>query len=101
MSGALAVILNIHLIPDCYPIPHIQDFASSLAGMKVSSKVDLIKGYHQIPVAPDDIPKIAITTPFGLLEFQRMPFGLWNAAQTFQRMMDSVTRGLEGLFCLS
>src|ERR1051325_7895968 len=39
----------------------------------------------------------AITTPFGLFEYTRMPYGLRNAAQTFQRFMDSVLRGLP--FC--
>ena len=35
-----------------------------------------------------DIPKIAIINPFGLFKFLCLPFGLSNAAQTFQRMMD-------------
>ena len=49
-------------------------------------------------MAESDIPKIAVTTPFGMLEFLRMPFGLRNAAQTFQRFMDQVTRGLDFIF---
>ncbi|CAB4025648.1 gag-pol poly, partial, partial [Paramuricea clavata] len=49
-------------------------------------------------MAEDDICKIAITTPFGLFEFTKMPFGLRNAAQTFQRFMDEVTRGLDFVY---
>ena len=45
-------------------------------------------------MADEDVHKTAITTPFGLFEFTRMPFGLRNAAQTFQRFIDTVLRGL-------
>ena len=91
-------LLNASTINDRYPVPHIQDFNAHLDGCTVFSKIDLRKGYHQIPMAPEDIHKTAVITPFGLFEFMRMPFGLCNAGQTFQRLMDHILRGLPYTF---
>ena len=90
--------LNAVTIDDCYPIPHIGDFNGNLQGKTIFSKIDLAQGYHQIPMAESDICKTAIITPFGLREFLHMPFGLKNAAQTFQRLMDTILRGISCIF---
>ena len=90
--------LNTDTTPDRYSIPLIADLTARLHGRKIFGKVDLVKGYHQIPVAEKDITKTAITTPFGTFEFLRMPFGLKNAEQTFQRMMDEILSDLDFIF---
>ena len=77
---------------DHYPMPHLQDFTIQLEGKSIFSKVDFLRAYNQIPMNASDISKTAIVTPFGLFEYKRMPFGLNNAAQTFQRLMDNVLR---------
>ncbi|ROT83867.1 hypothetical protein C7M84_022949 [Penaeus vannamei] len=79
------------------PLPRLHS-SHELSGCTVFSKIDLMRAYHQIPIAEEDIPKTAVITPFGLFEFLRMPFGLRNVAQTFQRFINDVTRGLEGVF---
>jgi hypothetical protein len=50
-------------------------------------------------MAAQDIAKTAIITPFGLFEYLFMPFGLRNAAQTFQRFMDRILKHLPFVFC--
>ena len=47
-----------------------------------------------------DKPKTAFMTRKGLFQFRVMPFGLWNAPATFQRLMDNVMRGLQWKTCL-
>lgn len=81
-----------------YPVPHIQDFSVHLAGAVIFSKVDLVRGYHQVPVHSQYVPKTAVITSFGLFEFLRMPFRFKGTAQTFQRLMDSVLQGLSFVF---
>ena len=54
--------LNETTTDDRYPLPHIQDFNLHLAGSCIFSKIDLIRGYHQIPMATESIPKTAIAT---------------------------------------
>lgn len=91
--------LNNVTVPDKYPTPLLQDFKHQLAGKNIFTMLDLTRAYHQIPLAPEDRPKSAAITPFGLFEFNVMTFALCNAAQTMQRLVDSVLRGLDFCHC--
>ena len=69
-----------------------------MASSHVFSTLNLVKGYYQVKMFPDDIPKTAIITLFRLFEFVRMPFSLCNKGSTFQRLMDRVLAGLPYIF---
>ena len=90
--------LNDITVPDRYTIPRIQDVTSILHGTTIYSKLDLVKAYFQVPMAANDIKKTALCTPFGTFEFLRMPFGLRNATQSFQRLIDNVLGDLNFVF---
>lgn len=87
--------LNRITIFDAEPMPVAEDIFAKLAGDMYFSKLDLAKGYWQIPLRPEDMMKTAFSTPSGHYHFKKMPFGLVNAGASFNRLMRKVLRGLD------
>lgn len=91
--------LNSQTVPDRYPIANINDFSEKLHSKSVFTAINLVGAYYGISIADEDIQETAVCTPFGLVEFPYMPFGLGNATQSFHRFIDSVLRGLDFVYC--
>ena len=78
-----------------FPLPRIDDMLHRFRGMTYFTALDLMKGFHQIPMDEGSIPKTAFVTPLGQYENVVMPFGLHSAPATFQAAMQEVLAGLE------
>ncbi len=91
--------LNAQTVPDRYPLPRLHDAFSKLNNKSVFSYIDLVRAFHNVPIAPADVPKTALTSPVGLFEYLRMPLGLKNAPSTFQRFLNEVLFDLDFVFC--
>lgn len=86
-------------IGDAYPIPNITDILDQLGKSKYFTTIDMASGFHQIKLHDDDIPKTAFSTCLGHMEFTKMPMGLKGSPATFQRLMNTVLSGLQGIKC--
>ena len=73
---------------DSYPIPRVDDCVDKVGNAKYVTKLDLLKGYWQVPLSSRAKEISAFTTPDGLFQYKVMPFGMKNAPATFQRLIN-------------
>ena len=86
--------LNAKTVPDAYPLPRIEDYLDSLGDAEIFTRLDCNAGYWQVPVAPEDRDKTTFKSYLRTFRYTRMPFGLRNAPETFQRALDIILSGL-------
>lgn len=85
--------LNEHTIFDPQPMPKIDEILNKLGRANFMSKIDLTKGYWQIPLTMEAKEKSAFVCPFGHYQFTVMPFGMTNSAASFVRLMKEILKG--------
>ncbi len=87
--------INDITIPEPFDMPTVDSIVSRLGSAKFLSKLDLLKGFHQVPLDDNSKKYTAFSCKYGKYQYKRMPFGLRNAPATFQLLMQRVLRGLE------
>ena len=80
---------------DAEPMPRLDELFQQIgAECQSISKIDLCKGYWQVPLSDNSKPITAFPTDQGLMQFRVMPFGLQCAPAAFSRLMRKVLKGV-------
>lgn len=82
--------MNSVTVPDAYPLPRIDDCIDEIGPATFVTKLDMLKGYWQVPLTPHASEVSAFVTPDQFLQYKVMPFGMCNAPATFQRLINKV-----------
>lgn len=86
--------VNAVTVPDCFPLPRMEDCVDNLGSACYVSKLDLLKGYWQVPLTARASDISAFVTPDSFLQYSVMAFGMRNAPATFQRLINIVLAGV-------
>ncbi|XP_043229035.1 uncharacterized protein K02A2.6-like [Amphibalanus amphitrite] len=96
LCGDYKVTVNRWAEVGTYPLPTVQDLFAKIKG-KVFSKLDLSQAYLQCELSEASKRLLVINTPRGLLQPQRLPYGVAQAPELFQKVMDQALQGLDGV----
>ncbi len=86
--------INALTVPDCFPLPRMEDCVDTLGPARFVSKLDLLKGYWQVPLTSRASDISAFVTPDDFMQYCVMAFGMRNAPATFQRLINLVLTGI-------
>lgn len=87
---------NKALYRDLYQMPHPETIFPKLAGARYFTKLDLKNAFFHVELHPDSRAITTFMTKRGMMQFNRLPFGISVAPEFFQRVMQGVLDGCEG-----
>lgn len=90
--------LNLSLKDNFYQIPTVEDLTLKLSGSQFYSVLDLKDGFWQIELEEESKKLCTFSTPIGMYQFERMPFGLKVAPEKFQQMNEKNFGDIDGTF---
>ena len=85
---------------EIHPIPSVDEVLAQLAGAFCFTKLDANSGFWQIPLSPESRLLTTFLTPYGRYCFNKLPFGISGLPELFQKRMNALLEGLEGVLCL-
>lgn len=97
ICGDFSVSINKQLETERYPLPKVEELFSNLHGGEEFSKLDLSSAYLQLPLSEESQPLTCVNTHKGLFQYTRLIYGLSCAPALFQKTIDSIVTGIEGV----
>ncbi|KAL1259102.1 hypothetical protein QQF64_009679 [Cirrhinus molitorella] len=88
---------NKALIADSHPLPHMEELLTDLRGASVFTTNVLAAAYHQLTLHEECRDITAFIMHGGLFRYCRVPYGLASAPAAFQKMMETVLKGIHGV----
>ncbi|CAM1319420.1 Uncharacterised protein r2_g2776 [Pycnogonum litorale] len=79
---------------EAYPLPRPEELLSELSGNSVFSKLDLRTCFEQFELDEESKPLLTVNTSRGLLQYNRLPYGISSAPAIVQRAMEDLLRGI-------
>lgn len=95
ICGDYRITINKQLRQTAVVTPPVDDMFQGLSG-QVFSKVDLSHAFLQIPLNEQAKELTTINTPWGLYQFNNLPFGLNVSPGIFQREINKIIQNLPG-----
>lgn len=97
LCGDYKMTTNTVSKPDKYPLPKVDEILANLSHGEKFTKLDLSQAYHQIQLDEESKKLTTINTHVGLYQYNRLPFGVSCAVSLFQRTMENVLKGIDGV----
>ena len=88
--------LNNNIVPECYPLPRIDEILYGLRGAKIFTSLDLRSAFHQVPLSDESKELTAFTLNFRKYQFKSLPFGLTNSPSVSQAIISNTLASIIG-----
>ena len=89
--------LNTSILREVHPLPSVDYTLAKFGGAKIFSKMDANSAFWQRKLSKESRLFTTFITPWGRFCFNRLPYGISTGSEQFQKCMNELLEGLEGV----